>query len=215
MANPASQKGVHRNRVRHWKSVPQNWLHLALVALAAAIIVGSWWVQLEEASSLESSVAKEEISKWTNATARRIADDFTRGPFQSCKDMLAALQSDVYEGYVGANVKLRPNLGGAERGLFASKSFREGEVVMRIPKTAWYSQDDVPTSLASVIGISKLQDVHLEVQRIGIGLGLMYEVAQLGNNNTKGYDVNPPVTVQFSSENMFKQVYAEAGGVHR
>ncbi|KAF4729356.1 hypothetical protein FOZ63_016485, partial [Perkinsus olseni] len=55
--------------------------------------------------------------------------------------LLNTLQSDTYGGYVGARVKSVPGLSKEERGLFARKKFAKGDVVMRIPRTAWYSQD--------------------------------------------------------------------------
>ncbi|EER03935.1 hypothetical protein Pmar_PMAR017349 [Perkinsus marinus ATCC 50983] len=79
---------------------------------------------------------------------------------------------------------------------------------MRIPRTAWYSQDDIPTALASMIGTSRLQRVAPEVQRIGLGLGLLYDVTSLSSNETKGWLHNRLGKSRVTDKELLKQWFS-------
>ncbi|KAF4719302.1 hypothetical protein FOZ63_028221, partial [Perkinsus olseni] len=209
----ANRQNSARKAARSWLASPNWWIYAAAIVAVAGIILGSWLVDLRESaltpddksSASPGDISRETILDWTNVTARRIADDFASGPFESSKALLNTLRSDTYGGYVGARVKSVPGLSKEERGLFARKKFAKGDVVMQIPRTAWYSQDDIPTALASVIGISRLQRASPEVQRVGMGLGLLYEVTSLSSNETKGWLHNRLGKSRVTDKELLKQ----------
>ncbi|KAF4724563.1 hypothetical protein FOZ62_025649, partial [Perkinsus olseni] len=206
-------KGLPCSSLMLSQTVAFSWIYAAAIVAVAGIILGSWLVDLRESaltpddksSASPGDISRETILDWTNVTARRIADDFASGPFESSKALLNTLRSDTYGGYVGARVKSVPGLSKEERGLFARKKFAKGDVVMQIPRTAWYSQADIPTALASVIGISRLQRASPEVQRVGMGLGLLYEVTSLSSNETKGWLHNRLGKSRVTDKELLKQ----------